>query len=74
MLLNGITVLHGRRIFGDSKLIEHLVLENNDLKAVNSSSEEKVAPSTSSETKVDGGEVTSVLHPASWNVIRISLV
>ena len=62
------------RSFGDSKLIGHLVLENNDLKAVNSSSEEKVAPSTSSETKVDGGEVTSVLHPASWNVIRISLV
>lgn len=62
------------RSFGDSKLIGHLVLENNDLKAVNSSSEEKVAPSTSNETKVDGGEVTSVLHPASWNVIRISLV
>jgi len=62
------------RSFGDSKLIGHLVLENSDLKAVNSSSEEKVAPSTSNETKVDGGEVTSVLHPASWNVIRISLV
>lgn len=61
------------RSFGDSSLMEHIVLENDDLKAVNSSEEEKVAPSTSNESTLEGGKLHTVLHPMSWNVIRIHL-
>ena len=39
--------------------------------AVNSAAAEKVAPKLSDETKVDGRTVTSNLHKASWNVIRL---
>ena len=61
------------RSFGKSSLIEHIVLENDDLKAVNSSAAENVKPSTSNESTLEGGKLHTVLHPASWNVIRIHL-
>ena len=57
--------------FEGYQLIEHIVLECDDLKAVNSAAAEKVAPKLSDETKVDGRTVTSNLHKASWNVIRL---
>ena len=53
------------------QLIEHIVLENNDMKACNSASGEAVIPITVSRSKVDGGIMTSVLNKASWNVIRL---
>lgn len=53
------------------QLIEHIVLENNDMKACNSASGETVIPITVSRSKVDGGIMTSVLNKASWNVIRL---
>ena len=53
------------------QLIEHIVLENNDMKACNSASGEAVIPITVSRSKVDGGIITSVLNKASWNVIRL---
>ena len=59
------------RSFGDMKLLEHIVLENDDLKAVNSSEKENVKPSLSKDTKVEDGTLTGVLHRASWNVIRL---
>ena len=63
------------RSFGDCRLLEHIVLEHEDLKAVNSLSEETVYPVTANDrTQVDGGCVTSILKRASWNVIRLSAV
>ena len=59
------------RSFGDYKVLEHIVLENDDLKAVNSSVQEKVKPSVSNQSKIDAGQLTSLLHAASWNVIRL---
>lgn len=59
------------RSFGDYQLIEHIVLENDDLKAVNSSARENVYPTKSDASKVDEGALSTVLHPASWNVIRL---
>ena len=59
------------RSFGDMKLLEHIVLENDDLNAVNSSAKENVKPSLSNDTKVEDGALTGVLHKASWNVIRL---
>ena len=57
--------------FEGYELLEHLVLECGDLKAVNSAAGEAVTPKQSDETKVDGRTVTSNLHKASWNVIRL---
>ncbi len=57
--------------FEGYQLIEHITLECDDLKATNSALAQRVAPKHSNETKVDGREVTSLLHKASWNVIRL---
>jgi alpha-N-arabinofuranosidase len=57
--------------FEGYELIEHIVLESDDMKAVNSASRQVVAPKNISETKVDGRTVQSNLHKASWNVIRL---
>lgn len=61
------------RGFANYKLVEHLVLENEDLKATNTMDQPKrVLPHTHGETKVDGDSITSILPKLSWNVIRLS--
>ena len=54
------------------KVTEHIVLENSDLKAVNCAGGQHVLPKTVERSKMDGGIMTSMLHKASWNVIRLS--
>lgn len=62
------------RSFGECKVIEHLVLENNDLKAVNSAAQpNRITPHSNGNAKADGSKVTAGLTKASWNVIRLSL-
>ena len=59
------------RSFGDYRVLDHIVLENDDLKAVNSALEEKVAPAHTTQSRVENGELISLLHKASFNVIRL---
>ncbi|MCC8049508.1 MAG: alpha-N-arabinofuranosidase [Clostridiales bacterium] len=59
------------RSFEGYRVAEHIVLENEDLKAENHFGDEKVAPKQTSQTTMDGGMLTSMLHKASWNVIRL---
>lgn len=59
------------RSFEGYSLAEHIVLEHDDLKAVNSFGHEVVAPKTVNQTTLDSGVLTSTLHKASWNVIRL---
>ena len=59
------------RSFGDYQVLEHIVLENDDLKAVNGPQGETVKPQNSDASKIDGGVLTTCLHRASWNVIRL---
>lgn len=61
------------RSFGNYRVLEHIVLENDDLKAVNSASETRVAPVSVSQSTVDDGVLTSILHKASFNVIRLGV-
>ncbi|MDO4283916.1 MAG: alpha-N-arabinofuranosidase [Eubacteriales bacterium] len=63
------------RSFGADKVsvAEHLVMENTDMKAVNNAAGETVAPRASSEHKLDGGVLTTVMAPCSWNVIRFTV-
>ena len=60
---------------GDKKVIEHIVLANENLKAVNSAREEKVKPILLTGAKLESsggtGRLEARLPPASWNVIRL---
>ena len=54
------------------KVLEHIVLTHDDLKAVNTEENPgNVAPSASNATKMENGQLTSVLGKHSWNVIRL---
>lgn len=59
------------RSFEGYRVLEHVVLESNDLKAENGPFGEKVVPRQTSQSLLDGGVMTSILHKASWNVIRL---
>ncbi|MBO9596995.1 MAG: alpha-N-arabinofuranosidase, partial [Cohnella sp.] len=62
------------RSFGNCRVIEHLVLENNDLKAVNDAANpNRVLPHAGGNAAADGSKVTATLSKASWNVIRLGL-
>ena len=59
------------RSFAGYNLVEHVVLENADMKAVNSAAEEKVFPVQVQRSTSADGYVTSILKPATWNMIRL---
>lgn len=62
------------RSFGASSLIEHLVLEHTDLKAVNTAAHpDLVKPHNRGNATVDGSQVLASLGKASWNVIRLKV-
>ncbi len=61
------------RDLGSSKIIEHIVLGNNDIKARNSKEHpDNVVPYLASDAKIENGILTVPLSELSWNVIRIS--
>ena len=59
------------RSFGDFKIIEHIVLEHEDMKIVNSAKGEAVTPKCVDRSELIDGIITSSLGKASWNVIRL---
>ncbi|MNJ70907.1 Intracellular exo-alpha-(1-_5)-L-arabinofuranosidase [compost metagenome] len=59
------------RSFEGYQLVEHIVLEHEDLKAVNTVTEEKVKPHSRGGAECRDGYVTARLSKASWNVIRL---
>ncbi|MNO25533.1 Intracellular exo-alpha-(1-_5)-L-arabinofuranosidase [compost metagenome] len=59
------------RSFEGYQLVEHIVLENEDLKAVNTAAEEKVKPHSGGGAECRDGYVNARLAKASWNVIRL---
>ena len=59
------------RCFEGYQVKEHIVLENEDLKAENGPDGEKVAPKLVSAGKVEAGELQVMLKKATWNVIRL---
>lgn len=62
------------RSFEGMGILEHIVLEHEDLKAENSFGKEQVAPVCTNQSAAADGLLTSVLHKASWNVIRLGRV
>jgi alpha-N-arabinofuranosidase len=62
------------RSFGACRLIEHIVLQNDDLKAVNTEKNpDMVKPHNGGNAAVDGFKVSASLAKASWNVIRLKV-
>ena len=63
------------RSFGACTLIEHIVLENDDLKACNTlEAPDTVTPHNRGNAKIqDNAKVEASLGKASWNVIRLSV-
>lgn len=59
------------RSFEGYQLVEHIVLEHEDLKAVNTAAEEKVKPHSGGGAECRDGYVHARLSKASWNVIRL---
>ncbi len=61
------------RSFGAVALIEHLVLEHDDLKAVNTAEAQAVKPHAGGSSAVEDRTVKASLSAASWNVIRLKV-
>ncbi len=70
-LSEDLTLTTDLRSFEGYSLIEHIVLENEDLKAENSFGKETVAPKQVNRSTLDGGTLTSSIKSATWNVIRL---
>ncbi|GIP21584.1 alpha-N-arabinofuranosidase [Paenibacillus sp. J22TS3] len=62
------------RGFEGYRIVEHIVLEHENLKAVNTAEEESVRPHTQGSSTWNGGYVNARLSKASWNVIRLRKV
>lgn len=62
------------RSFGEVRVLEHLVLEHEDLKAANTMAHpDRVTPHNRGSARVEGSRVEARLGKASWNVIRLEV-
>ena len=60
------------RQFADYKVIEHVLLTNDDLFAVNTEENPgNVAPEQCENSRVEDGTLTAILQKHSWNMIRL---
>ena len=61
------------RAFGALRVVEHIVLHHDDVKAVNTEENpDRVAPVKGAGGVLDGGRLNVVLPGLSWNVIRLA--
>lgn len=61
------------RSFGGCRVKEYLALENDDMNAVNSFTEEKVKPKQKFDYRMDDEIFTVNMKKSSWNVIRFEI-
>jgi alpha-N-arabinofuranosidase len=60
------------RQFEGYSVKEHILLTNDDLKAVNTEQDpDRVSPVKADTDKIDAGTLTMCLPAKSWNVIRL---
>ncbi|MBA2936856.1 alpha-N-arabinofuranosidase [Paenibacillus sp. CGMCC 1.16610] len=63
------------RSFCEVRLVEHLVLEHDDLKATNTKLHpENVIPHNQGTARMEEGHVQARLSKSSWNVIRLDVI
>jgi alpha-L-arabinofuranosidase len=71
-LQDGLHLACDIRNFEGYQVIEHIILENNDLKQTNSVQGTPVAPHSNGNAAIENGVVSAVLPKLSWNVIRLA--
>ena len=59
------------RNFYGYKVVEHIVLEQEDLKKTNQANHQAVAPHSNGDATIENGVVLAHLPKLSWNVIRL---
>ncbi|GKU85064.1 intracellular exo-alpha-(1-_5)-L-arabinofuranosidase 1 [Niallia sp. NCCP-28] len=59
------------RNFENYQVVEHIVLENPNIKETNSAVNQSVAPHTNGNAQANDGSVSAMLPKLSWNVIRL---
>lgn len=59
------------RSLEEYQILEHIVLEQADLKICNVAGKEKVRPVSTKRSQMKGENLISILGKASWNVIRL---
>ncbi|QGH36571.1 alpha-N-arabinofuranosidase [Gracilibacillus salitolerans] len=59
------------RSFEGYEVVEHIVLENEDAKAVNLAGQENVKPHANGESYLDDGKLVGIFPKFSWNMIRL---
>ena len=60
------------RQFAGMKVLEHAVLEHEDLFAINTEADpDNVKPHSGGKSAVTGGTLTAILPKKSWNMIRL---
>ncbi|UOQ50022.1 alpha-N-arabinofuranosidase [Gracilibacillus caseinilyticus] len=59
------------RAFEGYEVVEHVVLENEDAKAVNLAGQENVKPHSNGESYLDSGKLTGIFPKFSWNMVRL---
>ncbi|MDD9269224.1 alpha-N-arabinofuranosidase [Paenibacillus sp. MAHUQ-63] len=63
------------RSFGKVRLVEHLVLEHDNLKATNTKGHpDQVIPHNRGSARCEDGHIHARLSKASWNVIRLEVI
>ena len=61
------------RQYANYRVLEHIVMQNEDLKAVNTEENpDNVVPEANGNAKVDEGVLRTVFGSKSWNVVRLS--
>lgn len=62
------------RGFEGYQIVEHIVLENPDIKATNKGKHDNVIPHNYGQSSVEEGIITSELPKLSWNVLRLKKI
>lgn len=72
-LQDGLLLESDLRQFMDFRVVEHIVLEHDDLKATNSQNDpNRVAPHSNGNARIIDGKMEAVLSCHSWNVVRLA--
>lgn len=59
------------RSFADFEIVEHIVLENEDVKAANRIGDEQVKPHSNGQSHKESDKIIGTFSKLSWNMIRL---
>ena len=61
------------RQFADYKIVEHIIMHDEDLKAENTEANPyRIKPESTGKSQIDNGILTALMQHKSWNVIRLA--